>query len=178
MTKYLVVGLGGALGAITRYWFAALIGARFPTRFPLGTLLINVSGSFIAGFFLAIVTERLNVHPNWRLGVVVGFVGAYTTFSTFEYETFRLVETGSGISGFMNVIVSVILGFLAVWGGIALAREISAPAVVRERIQARFKRVAPVPVTTSDQHPEQEPESIDNETSHDAQTFQEPAGRD
>ena len=128
MTKYLVVGLGGALGAIARYWFSALIGERFPTRFPLGTLVINVSGSFIIGFFLTLVTERLNIHPNWRLGVAVGFVGAYTTFSTFEFETFRLLETGNGISGFMNVIVSLMLGFLAVWGGIALARQITLPA--------------------------------------------------
>ena len=61
MTKYLVVGFGGALGAMTRYWFAALIGERFPTRFPFGTLLINVSGSFIIGFFLTLVTERLKL---------------------------------------------------------------------------------------------------------------------
>ena len=128
LTKYIVVGFGGALGAIARYWFSALIGERFPTRFPLGTLVINVSGSFIIGFFLTLVTERLNIHPNWRLGVAVGFVGAYTTFSTFEFETFRLLETGSGFSGFMNVVVSLMLGFLAVWGGIALARQISVPA--------------------------------------------------
>jgi CrcB protein len=130
LTKYIVVGLGGALGAIARYWFSALIGERFPTRFPLGTLVINVSGSFIIGFFLTLVSERLNIHPNWRLGVAVGFVGAYTTFSTFEFETFRLLETGSGISGFMNVILSLMLGFLAVWAGIALARQISVPAAV------------------------------------------------
>ena len=149
MTKYLVVGLGGALGAMARYWFAALIGERFPTRFPLGTLLINVSGSFIIGFFLTLVTERLNIHPNWRLGVAVGFVGAYTTFSTFEYETFRLLETGSGISGFMNVIVSLMLGFLAVWGGIVLGREVSAPAIVREKVFSRgIKSVANAPTST------------------------------
>ena len=139
MTKYLVVGVGGALGAIVRFWFSSLIGGRFPTRFPLGTLVINVSGSFIIGFLLTLVTERLNIHPNWRLGIGVGFVGAYTTFSTFEYETFRLLETGSGISGFMNVIVSLMLGFLAVWGGIALAREVNSPAIVGEK--AFLKRI-------------------------------------
>jgi CrcB protein len=127
VTKYLVIGLGGALGAIARYWLGALIGERFPTRFPLGTLLINVSGSFILGFFLTLFTERFNINPHLRLGMAVGFVGAYTTFSTFEYETFRLVETGSGLSGLWNIMFSVILGFLAVWGGIALAREVGTP---------------------------------------------------
>src|SRR5437660_5743255 len=92
LDKYLVVALGGALGAVARFWLGELIGAKFPTRFPFGTLVINVSGSFIIGFFLTLVTDRLNIHPNWRLGVAVGFVGAYTTFSTFEYETFRLLE--------------------------------------------------------------------------------------
>jgi CrcB protein len=152
LTRYLVVALGGALGAIARYWFSALIGERVPTRFPLGTLIINVSGSFIIGFFLTLVTERINIHPSWRLGVAVGFVGAYTTFSTFEYETFRLLETGSGISGFMNVIVSLMLGFLAVWGGIALAREINAPAIVGEKIFSRgIKWVANTPTSASTQ---------------------------
>ncbi|MFY9610208.1 MAG: fluoride efflux transporter CrcB [Blastocatellia bacterium] len=152
MTRYLVVAFGGALGAIARYWFSSLIGERFPTRFPLGTLIINVTGSFIIGFFLTLVTERLNIHPNWRLGVAVGFVGAYTTFSTFEYETFRLLETGGGIGGFMNVIVSLMLGFLAVWGGIALAREISAPAIVGEKIISRgIKWVPSTPTSASTQ---------------------------
>lgn len=178
MTKYLVVGFGGALGAMARYWFAALIGERFPTRFPLGTLLINVSGSFIIGFFLTLVTERLNIHPNWRLGVAVGFVGAYTTFSTFEYETFRLLETGSGVSGFMNVIVSLVLGFLAVWGGIALAREISAPAVVSERIPARFKWRDPSGVAVSGQKSDPEQEPVHLRASQNPPTVRRPASRD
>ncbi|HXG91696.1 MAG TPA: fluoride efflux transporter CrcB [Blastocatellia bacterium] len=140
MGKYIAVALGGALGAMARFWIGTLVSERFPTRFPLGTLIINVTGSFIIGFFLTLVTERLNIHPNWRLAVAVGFVGAYTTFSTFEYETFRLLETGSGISGFTNVIVSLMLGFLAVWGGVVLAREISAPDIVRQAMQSSIIR--------------------------------------
>ena len=123
MTRYLAVALGGALGAMARYWIYIVVSERFPTRFPLGTLIINVSGSFIIGFFLTVVTGRMNIHPNWTLAIAVGFVGAYTTFSTFEYETFRLLEIGSGMGGLMNVIASLILGFLAVWGGIAAGRE-------------------------------------------------------
>ena len=108
---------------MARYWVGNLVGERFPTRFPLGTLIINVSGSFIVGFFLAIVSERVNVHPNWRLAVAVGFVGAYTTFSTFEYETFRLLENGIITGGLMNVLASLVLGFVAVWGGIVAGRQ-------------------------------------------------------
>jgi fluoride exporter len=134
--KYLAVAIGGALGAIARFWLAGVVSERFPTRFPLGTLVINVTGSFIIGFFLTLVTERVNIHPHWRLAVAVGFVGAYTTFSTFEYETFKLLETGGRLSGLMNVIVSLILGFVAVWAGIALAREISAPAIVRQAVSS------------------------------------------
>lgn len=136
MGRYIAVALGGALGAMSRYWISTIVGERFPTRFPLGTLIINVTGSFIIGFFLTLVSERINIHPNWRLAVAVGFVGAYTTFSTFEYETFKLLETGSGISGFMNVIISLMLGFLAVWGGIALAREIHAPDIARRTMSS------------------------------------------
>ncbi|HVG21642.1 MAG TPA: fluoride efflux transporter CrcB [Blastocatellia bacterium] len=122
MGRYIAVALGGALGAMARYWVSIVVEERFATRFPLATLIINVTGSFILGFFLTLVTERASIHPNWRLAVAVGFVGAYTTFSTFEYETFKLLETGSGVGGLMNVIVSLALGFLAVWGGIVAAR--------------------------------------------------------
>jgi CrcB protein len=104
-------------------------------RFSLGTLAINVSGSFLIGLLLSLATDRVVLHPNWRLGVVVGFIGAYTTFSTFEYETFKLLETGSGISGFLNVVVSLLLGFLAVWGGVAVAGAIPGRALVPSAAQ-------------------------------------------
>jgi len=89
------------------------------------------------------VTERVNIHPTWRLAVAVGFVGAYTTFSTLEYETFKLLETGNGISGLANVVVSLALGFAAVWGGVALGRWIEAPAYVRQTVSMdTIERVA------------------------------------
>ena len=136
MGRYFAVAIGGALGAVARYWVYIVVSERFPTRFPLGTLMINVSGSFIIGFFLTAVAGRMNIHPNWTLAIAVGFVGAYTTFSTFEYETFRLLEVGSSLGGLMNVIASLVLGFLAVWGGSAAGREFSKadPIVVRARI--------------------------------------------
>lgn len=122
MGKYLAVALGGALGAMARFWLGGLISERFPSRFPLGTLIINVTGSFIVGFFLTLVTERINLHPHWRLAVAVGFVGAYTTFSTFEYENFKLLEIGNRLGSLLYVIFSLVLGFVAVWAGILLAR--------------------------------------------------------
>ena len=131
MSRYVAVAIGGALGAMARYWIGSLVGERFPTRFPLGTLIINVSGSFIIGLFLTLVTDRMSIHPNWRLAIAVGFVGAYTTFSTFEYETFKLLEGGSSTYGFMNVVVSLTLGFLAVWGGIELGRAIGTSTTAR-----------------------------------------------
>ena len=93
-------------------------------RFPLGTLLVNISGCFIVGFFLTLISERLIVHPNWRLAIAVGFVGAYTTFSALEYYSFNLLEQGQVVNGVLNVIVSLLFGFLAVWAGIACARAI------------------------------------------------------
>jgi fluoride exporter len=124
LSKYLAVAVGGALGALARYWVASVIGSRFDSRFPFSTLAINLSGSFIAGLFLALILERVNMHPNWRLAVVVGFLGAYTTFSTFAYESFKLLEERAVIRGFANLIASMTLGLIAVWLGVVAARGI------------------------------------------------------
>src|SRR5713101_5690483 len=87
--------LGGATGSLARYVAGGAIMNRFGGRFPLGTLVINVSGSFFIGLLMALFTERFQPHPNWRLLLVVGFLGGYTTFSTFEYETYSAVRAGS-----------------------------------------------------------------------------------
>jgi len=131
LSNYLVVAIGGALGAVARYWVATVIGTRYPSAFPYPTLIINITGSFVIGLFLTLVSERLHISPTWRLGFAVGFVGAYTTFSTFEFETFKLIESGAGLSALMYVAVSLILGFAAVWGGIALAHRIDAVTATR-----------------------------------------------
>ena len=129
MGKLLVVALGGAMGAVARYWLGGWILARLPTELPLGTFVINVTGSFIIGLVMTLIGERLTLHPNWRLLVAVGFVGAYTTFSTFEYETFKLIENGSYLSAALNVILSVVVGFVAVALGIVAARYLSPEAI-------------------------------------------------
>ncbi len=100
--------------------FVALFWKR---DFPLATLLINLSGAFILGFFSTLTAERIPIDPLWRLMIATGFVGAYTTFSTFEYETERLTSTGAAGWALVNVLTSVIVGFAAVRLGVMLARR-------------------------------------------------------
>ena len=120
--RYLVISLGGVLGANARYLLGNWVAARYGTSFPYGTMLINVSGSFVIGFFLVLITERFVVHPNWRLFFAVGFLGAYTTFSTFSFESITLIQGGSWLLGLANIVGSVVLGLVAVLTGMALAR--------------------------------------------------------
>lgn len=124
LAKILYVGVGGFAGANARYWLGGWISNRWGTAFPCATLFINVTGSFVLGLFVALITERFIVNPNWRLLVAIGFVGAYTTFSTFEYETFALVEVGSWSRALVNVFGSVVAGFVAVWLGVRLGQRL------------------------------------------------------
>ncbi len=118
------VGLGGFLGANARYWLGLWVDTNWSNQFPWGTFVINISGCFILGLFATIMSERIIPAPHLRLLVSIGFVGAYTTFSTFEYETLRLAEGGSMLRALANVLASVLVGFLAVWLGTKLARGI------------------------------------------------------
>ncbi|HTQ61204.1 MAG TPA: fluoride efflux transporter CrcB [Candidatus Solibacter sp.] len=122
MGKYLMVGIGGFLGAIARFWLGGFISAKIGTRFPFGTFVINCSGSFLIGFMITLLAERTHWSPNWRYLIPVGFIGAYTTFSTFEYETFRVMQEGELSMALLNIILSVLIGFLAVWLGAIVGR--------------------------------------------------------
>jgi len=124
LIKILWVGLGGFLGANTRFWLGGWIAQRYGTAFPWGTFVINVTGAFILGLFSTLITERIIAAPNLRLLVAIGFVGAYTTFSTFEYETLTLAENGAFLRAVANIVFSVLAGFLAVWLGAKLARVV------------------------------------------------------
>lgn len=124
LTRYLAVAAGGALGAMARYYLSGSALARAAAPFPTATFVINVTGSFILGLFLTLATERINVSPHLRLAVAVGFVGAYTTFSTFEYETARLIEERGYVMAFLYVVLSFVVGLAAVWGGIVTARKL------------------------------------------------------
>jgi len=119
-----MIALGGALGALARYQLASVIQARVPAGFPWGTFTVNITGCFVMGAAATLLTERLVVHPGWRFLIPIGFIGAYTTFSTFEYETFRAVTEGSWMIGAANVGASVVAGYVALWAGVVLARAL------------------------------------------------------
>lgn len=123
MTPYLLVLFGGGTGALARYAAGTAIMSRFGGRFPLGTLIINVTGSFAIGYLMTLLTERYQLDPAWRLLLVVGFLGGYTTFSSFEWETFTAVRDGQLWSGLLNIVSSVVFGYVAVWLGALLARR-------------------------------------------------------
>jgi CrcB protein len=120
LLRYLAVGAAGFVGAIARVLVATLFG-RLNIRFPLGTLVINVTGSMFLGWFLTYVGSR-NVSDITRLAIGAGFVGAYTTFSTFMYESSRLADEGAGLEALANLLGSLVLGILAVRLGMLIAR--------------------------------------------------------
>jgi CrcB protein len=119
--RYLVVLAGAGLGGLARYVAGSWIMLKYGGRFPLGTLVINVSGSFLIGVLMTLLTDRLNPHPNWRLFLVVGVLGGYTTFSSFEYEIYQSVRDGARWMGMLYLTGSVVLGYLGVWLGALLA---------------------------------------------------------
>ena len=121
--KYLLILCGGGIGSLARYAAGTAIMTRFSGRFPLGTLIVNVTGSFLIGLIMTLLTERLDMSPQWRFLLVVGFLGGYTTFSSFEWETYSAVRQGGSWIGLVNVIGSVVLGYLAVWLGSVLVRR-------------------------------------------------------
>ena len=124
MVALLWVGLGGFLGFIARYLLSGWAAARWGVIFPWGTFIINISGSFILGFFLAFAQERPWVHPQARLLFAIGFVGAYTTFSTYTYESIRLMMNGQFALAAAYIVGSVVFGLVAVFAGVALGNSI------------------------------------------------------
>ena len=117
MEKYLAVGIGGFVGSIARFWLAGYIGQRVGTRFPYGTFLVNISGSFLIGVVMTILTERTHLSSTWRYLIPIGLIGGYTTFSAFEYETLRAIQDGQLTVGLLNIGLSVVVGFIMVWLG-------------------------------------------------------------
>ena len=124
MEKYLLIGLGAFLGANARYMMQNWAAARWGTSFPLGTLLVNVIGSFILGFFLTAATQRAAISTNWRLFIAVGLLGGYTTFSSFTYETLALLQGDRWLARMLYFGGNVVVGLLAAFAGILLARAL------------------------------------------------------
>jgi len=120
----LFVALGGALGALGRYGVSNLMHALWPMRFPIATLGVNVLGSLVIGIVYVLIAERGLLHPDWRSVAMVGFLGAFTTFSTFSLETVTLLEHGYVGHALGYVAASLLLCLGGAWTGIVLARAI------------------------------------------------------
>ena len=121
MQKYLLIAFGGALGSMARYWVGSTIANRMGTKFPYGTFVINITACMIIGFSLTLLAKRADLNPAWRFLVPVGFIGAYSTFSTYEWETLSTIRTGAFLLAASYAVSSLILGLAAVWGGSVLA---------------------------------------------------------
>ena len=121
MQKYLIVALGGALGSVARYWVAATVGNRLGVRLPYGTFVVNLSACLVIGFTLTWLGEHIEVDPAWRFLIPVGFIGAYSTFSTYEWETLQTLRSGAFALAALYAVGSLALGLAATWCGAAIA---------------------------------------------------------
>lgn len=119
---YLFVAIGGASGAMMRFFIAQQMSVWFGRGFPLATLLVNVVGSFAIGALYSMVQTEAVVAP-WRIGITVGFLGALTTFSTFSIDTVLLIQQGALVKAFINVLMNVVVCLLAAWAGLTLFKS-------------------------------------------------------
>lgn len=123
-TRILFIAGGGALGAIARYLVNISPLARIFESFPLPTFVINIAGSFLIGFLLILLTDKIAVSENLRMMIIVGFLGAFTTFSTFEMEIYGLLKDRFYLTGLVYLLLSIVVGFIGVIAGVAAARRI------------------------------------------------------
>lgn len=121
MQKYLLIAAGGALGSVARYWVGSTISGRIGTRFPFGTLVINMTACIVIGFTLTYFGRIADLNPAWRFLVPIGFIGAYSTFSTYEWETLSTLRSGAFFLATLYAAGSLVLGLAATWCGTALA---------------------------------------------------------
>jgi fluoride exporter len=122
--KYLLIALGGALGSMARYWVGSTVGMRMGVRFPYGTLAVNLTACFVIGFTLTWLGERVEIDAAWRFLIPLGFVGAYSTFSTYEWETLQTLRSGAFALAALYAGGSLILGLAAAWCGTALGESL------------------------------------------------------
>ena len=121
---YALVGIFGAAGAISRYWLDGRVSDLVHGQFPWGTFVINVVGALLLGLLVALTTERLLPHPNWRIALGIGFLGSFTTFSTYTYESVKLAEDGVLGLALLNSVGMLSLGLIAAASGLALGRTL------------------------------------------------------
>ena len=122
--RLLLIGLAGLLGTLGRYALSGIIARRFGETFPTGTLVVNVVGCFLAGFLFCLMQDRFLVNDVVRTAIMIGFLGGFTTFSSFGLQTFTLMRDGEMGLAAINVLVSNAAGLLTVWAGYSLARFI------------------------------------------------------
>ena len=115
---------GGAIGALLRFWISNGVYSFMGRDFPYGTLAVNIIGSFAMGIGFIVLVERAALAPEWRAFLLVGLLGALTTFSTFSIETLNLIESGALAKAAINMVGSVLVCVIAVWGGVLLARQL------------------------------------------------------
>lgn len=122
MKNYLLVFLGGGIGASARYWMSGAVYRILPTDFPYGNLVVNILGCFLIGLMMSIVQERFIIPPSYRVFLAIGILGGFTTFSSFSYETIALLESGQVITASLNVVVTVLGCLSATYGGMVVGR--------------------------------------------------------
>lgn len=121
MQKYVLIALGGALGSIARYWVGSTISGRYGARFPWGTFVINLTACLLIGFTLTALGKRAGLNPAWRYLIPIGFIGAYSTFSTYEWETLSTLRSGAVLLAALYAGGSLVLGLAATWLGSLVA---------------------------------------------------------
>lgn len=124
MLRLLAIAGGGAAGAVARYWVSGRVYQWLGTDFPWGTLVVNVAGSFLIGLLATVLLERLPLDVEWRALLIIGFLGAFTTFSTFSWETLALIEQAQYAKAVGNALVSVVACLAATWLGVVAGRAL------------------------------------------------------
>lgn len=124
MSIYIAIALGGSAGAISRYWVTSTVYLWLGHEFSYGTMIVNVLGSLVMGFLTVLLVQRFNVSDEIRLGLMVGFLGSFTTFSTFAMDTIHWLESGAILKALAYVFVSVLCCVIGAWAGLLTAKQI------------------------------------------------------
>jgi len=124
MEKYIVIAIGGSIGAVSRYIVSTLSAKYLGTDFPYGTLIVNIIGSFILSFFMVLSIEKLALNPLWRLFFATGFLGAFTTLSSITYETLAIANDGDYIKALINIFANFFISLLFAYIGFILAKTL------------------------------------------------------